>query len=178
MDQITSLTQLIETLHNCNPKDYVKIAASMDLSKDEFEDYAFWNDDCYARNCIERTEDFELILICWNPGDKTPVHGHNEQKCWVYQVEGNMYEERFKDEDGELVPCNQMELVPGRLSYMEDHMGYHTLENRSSDNSMTLHLYISPIDYCKVFDSSENEFCEKELNYDSYKGVLMENLVS
>jgi cysteine dioxygenase len=178
MNQITSLPELIETLNECDPQDYVKIAANMNLPKDEFEDYAFWNDDCYARNCIERTDVFELILICWKPGDETPVHGHDEQKCWIYQVDGNMYEERFQEEDGELVSCNQMVLSPGRLSYMEDGMGYHSLENKSSDDSMTLHLYISPIDCCQVFDPSEEEFCEKELKYDSFKGVLTEDLVS
>ena len=176
MDPITSLQQLTETLDECDPQDYVKVATNMNIPKAEFEKYIFWNDDCYARNCIERTEVYELILICWKPGDETPVHGHDEQKCWIYQVDGKMHEERFQDEEGTLVSCNQMSLTPG--SYMEDNMGYHSLENKSDEKAMSLHLYISPIDHCQVFDPSEEGFCEKELKYDSYKGVLTENLVS
>ena len=178
MDPITSLQQLTETLDECDPQDYVKVASNMNIPKEDFEDYAFWNDDCYARNCIERTEVYELILICWKPGDETPVHGHDEQKCWIYQVDGNMHEERFQEEDGKLVSCNQLELSPGKLSYMDDNMGFHSIENKSSKNAMSLHLYISPIDYCQVFDPSEEGFCEKELKYDSYKGVLTEKLAS
>jgi cysteine dioxygenase len=72
-----------------------------------------------------------------------------------------------------------MELSPGRLTYMEDSMGYHTLKNHSDERAMTLHLYISPIDTCKVFnDTTEDSFKLKELKYDSYKGVLDEELIS
>jgi cysteine dioxygenase len=178
MDPITSLQQLIDTLDECDPQDYVKVASKMNIPKKDFEDYIFWNDDSYARNCIERTEVYELILICWKPGDKTAVHGHDDQKCWVYQVDGAIHEERFKEKDGALVSCHNMPLTPGKLSYMEDNMGFHCIDNRSNENAMSLHLYISPIDHCQVFNSKEDKFCEKKLKYDSFKGVVAENMAS
>lgn len=178
MDPITSLQQLIETLDECDPQDYVKVAAKMNIPKEDFEDYTYWKDECYARNCIERTEVYELILICWKAGDASPVHGHDEQKCWVYQVDGTMHEERFQEEDGKLIPCNTLELEAGKLTYMEDRMGYHSLSNKSEEGAMTLHLYISPIDSCKVFDPEEARFRTKQVKYDSYKGVLTEKVPS
>ncbi len=178
MTQITSLPELIETLDECDPQDYVKIAANMKLPKAEFDKYTFWKDECYARNCIERTDVYELILICWKPGDASPIHGHDEQKCWVYQVDGTMHEERFQEEDGKLIPCNTLELQAGKLTYMEDRMGYHSLANNSGEPAMTLHLYISAIDSCKVFDDEEARFKTKMVTYDSYKGVLAEEVIS
>ncbi|MEM7086657.1 MAG: cysteine dioxygenase family protein [Bacteroidota bacterium] len=179
MNCIESLNELIETLEDCDPEDYVKLAKNMSIPKSDFEKYAHWKPDGYCRNCIERTDTYELILICWNPGDETPIHCHSEQRCWVYQVEGKIHEERYRaDDSGVLVPCNQMELHPGRLTYMEDSMGYHTLRNHSDEKSMTLHLYISPIDSCKVFGDTEESFKVKELKYDSYKGILTEPVTS
>ena len=179
MNNINTLSKLLETLKDCEPKDYVKIVGNMKLPKDDFKKYAFWKPDGYARNCIERTEVFELVLICWNPGDKSPVHGHDDQRCWVYQVDGFMNELRFTiDEARELKESQHQKLSPHRLTYMEDEMGFHSLENRSNERAMTLHLYISPIDYCKVFNPSEEQFETKELKYDSYKGVLSRAFVA
>ena len=179
MNSINTLAELLNALKSCKPEDYVKMVANMRLPKDDFRKYAHWKPDGYTRNCVERTDDFELVLICWNPGDKSPVHGHDDQRCWVYQVDGEMNELRFnEDDEGGLHESQHIELSPQRLSYMEDRMGYHSLENRSCEKAMTLHLYISPIDYCKVFDPSEEKFNIKELSYDSYKGVLTENIVS
>jgi cysteine dioxygenase len=179
MNSINTLSQLLETLKVCKPENYVKVVANMRLPKDDFKKYALWKPDGYARNCIERTDDFELVLICWNPGDKSAVHGHDDQRCWVYQIDGAMDELRFnEDDDGRLHKSQHIELLPQRLSYMEDRMGYHSLENRSSEKAMSLHLYISPIDYCKVYNPSEENFNIKELKYDSYNGVLAEKVVS
>lgn len=179
MNRIESLNELIETLEDCEPEDYVKLAKHMSIPKSDFEKYAHWKPDGYCRNCIERTDTYELVLICWNPGDETPKHGHSDQRCWVYQVEGKINEVRYKvSESGSLEACNELELSPGRLTYMEDSMGYHSLKNHSNDRSMTLHLYISPIDSCKVFDATEESFIVKELKYDSYKGVLDEALIT
>ena len=178
MTEITSLPELIETLDECDPQDYVKVAANMNIPKEDFEDYTFWKDECYARNCIERTNVYELILICWKAGDSSPVHGHDEQKCWVYQVDGTMQEERFTEEEGELTTCNIMELETGDLTYMEDRMGYHSLTNKSDEGAMTLHLYISPIDSCKVFDPEKGQFNTKMVTYDSCKGELIEEVLS
>ena len=179
MNTIDTLSKLIEALKDCEPQDYVKIAGNMKLPKDDFKKYALWKSDGYARNCIERTEIFELVLICWNPGDKSAVHGHDDQRCWVYQVDGTINELRFTaDKDGKLKKSQHLELSPHRLSYMEDRMGFHSLENRSDERAMSLHLYISPIDYCKVFNPSEEQFDIKELKYDSFKGVLTEKIIS
>ena len=105
MDHITSLNRLTEILKQSNAEDYVKIAKNMNIPVSDFKNYAHWKKDGYARNCIIKTAAFELILICWKEGDSTPIHGHNNQKCWVYLVDGNMTEIRYqKDENGNLLP--------------------------------------------------------------------------
>ncbi len=173
MNCIETLHELIETLNDSEPEDYVKVAKNMNIPKSDFKKYAFYKPDGYTRNCIERTPVYELLLLCWNPGDETPIHGHDEQRCWVYQLDGAIRESRYRENDAGLMEeCNRLELTPGGLTYMEDTMGYHSLKNSSNEQAMTLHLYMSPIDSCKTFDETEGAFIDKELQYDSYKGVL------
>ena len=178
MDAIETLVELIKILKLSDPTNYSRVARRMKLPKSEFEQFAHWKTGGYARNCIERNEVFELILICWDPGTRTPVHAHDEQRCWVYQVEGKVSEERYKENEmGTLEHSYRSELTPGSLSYMHDEMGYHALANDSDTTAMSLHLYVSPIDSCQVFDTEETAFKNIELNYHSYKGVLDETSI-
>jgi len=171
MDTITSLNRLTEVLQQSNAEDYVKIAKNMSIPVSDFTQYAYWKEDGYARNCIIKTAAFELILICWKEGDSTPIHGHNNQKCWVYLVDGNMTEIRYQKDDQEnLTECNKMQISAGNLTYMHDNMGYHLLKNALEKKAMTLHLYMKPVESCEVFNPNKNCFETKELCFDTVDG--------
>ena len=80
----------------------------------------------------------------------------------------------FKNENGQLEVVNKMALSPGKLTYMDDSMGYHALENNNNEKALTLHLYMNPIDECDVFNVEEKCFEAKELVYDTHDDELIE----
>ena len=168
MTFITSVEELIDQLQNEAPENYPKIIKNIKIPGEAFQSFAVWNPNRYTRNCLERTADFELVLLCWNKGDLTPVHDHSGQKCWVYQIDGKVREVRFeKDEAGNLQETSKLLLSPGKLTYMEDRMGYHMLKNETDGRAMTLHLYVEPIDSCEVYNKEIAAFESKELAYDT-----------
>lgn len=176
MQTIESLEELIKALDLSEPESFVQIAKRMCIPLSEYERYTHWNSKTYTRNCIERTSKYELLLLCWPPGCKTSIHGHNEQRCWVHQVEGELIETRYRmNEDGVPEKDHEMTLTPGRLSFMQDEMGYHTIKNSSGVPAMTLHLYMSPIDICDSYDTGSKAFLTTPLQYHSFKGVLNES---
>jgi cysteine dioxygenase len=169
MNCIDTLNELIEKLDKSNPENHGRIIKNMDIPIDEFEEYASWNKEGYTRNCINRTDNYELILLCWKKGDITPIHNHNGQKCWVYQVQGQVTEVRYEENNSnELIETNRMKLNPGKLTFMHDSMGYHKLKNDTEGRAMTLHIYVSPINSCEVFNPQKETFEFKELEYDTY----------
>ncbi len=177
MDCIESVDELVKALKKSNPKDYNVIAKSLKIQAADLMEFAYWKEEGYARNCIERTSDFELLLLCWNPGDATPIHCHGEQRCWVYQVSGRLQEVIYKENtQNELNPIANQELKSGDIGYMEDAMGYHTLCNNSDSKSMSLHLYAKPIDSCTYYDKKVDKFVGSEMHYHSYKGKLVNHL--
>lgn len=171
---INSLSDLIVKLKQSDPKDFPKIVKQINIDASEFENYKYWCKDSYTRNCIERTETFELILLCWDCQQTTPVHSHGGEKCWVYQIKGTVEELRYEESDnGQLEVVDKMLLSPGSLTYMDDSMGYHALENNNKERALTLHLYMKPIDECEVFNFEEKCFEAKELVYDTHEGELL-----
>ncbi len=178
MNHIITIEQLAESLDNAEPFEHARIMKKVKIPGHELISYATWSKQCYTRNCLARTEKYEVILLCWDIGAKTPIHGHGGEDCWVYQVQGTVEEVRLEEQAGTLKETNRMILTPGKLTYMNDQMGYHTIENTSAQQAMTLHIYASPIDSCKVFNNKKDCFEMKEMFYHTFKGNEVESSVS
>jgi cysteine dioxygenase len=168
MKSINSLSEFIEKLDESDLKTLPKVIKSVAIPFSEFEKHATWNQESYTRNCIARTDTYELILLCWEKKQETPIHEHGGQKCWVYQINGEVDECRYqKDSSGKLSETLKIHLSAGNITYMDNEMGYHTLKNIGNQRAMTLHIYVKPIDSCKVFCNEKKSFITKELEYDS-----------
>jgi len=160
------ISRLVFKLRESEISEFPGIIKAANLKDSDLQAFATWEGQDYTRNCIERNDDFELLLLCWNPGDKTPIHGHGGQKCWVYQISGEIEERRFVNtEDGPVLQYKH-KLEEGQLTYMDDKMGFHVLSNPGEHRSMSMHIYVKPIDRCRVYNPEESCFEEKKLSYD------------
>lgn len=138
----------------------------MEIPNSDFSDYCYWDDDCYTRNCIVDHENFELILLCWGPGQITPIHDHGGEECWVSFIDGEFKETIYQlDDNNELQEITSSIAKSKDISYMIDFMGFHSLENLSNKRSMSLHLYAKPIRNCNAFDDELGELVNKDLEY-------------
>lgn len=177
-EKISSLQELLEVLPQCSGKDYVDIVKGMTLKPSEFADYIFWNKNFYTRNCIARNNDYELLLLCWEQGQITPIHCHGGQECWVYMLQGSIEEKRYEEKQGstELEVVQTTQMSEGKFSYMNDDMGLHSLRNTHPGQAMSLHLYMNPIDECSIYDPATRERENRKLQYHTFKGQPMDVL--
>ena len=175
MESITSLKKLLEVLPECENQDYFDLAKNLKIPEEDLLPFAFWSNETYTRNCVVRTEDYELLLLCWEKGQDTPIHSHNGEECWVYLAEGELREKRFVLQNEKLGKEADVKMTESKLSYMNDDLGYHSLHNINNGRSMSLHLYVGPIDECSIYESEIDQFVTKELDYYSKKGNLILN---
>ncbi|MCB0736744.1 MAG: cysteine dioxygenase family protein [Bacteroidetes bacterium] len=172
--QIATVEMLVEELKMANKSQAAQLIKRIEIPAEAFANYATWNNERYTRNCLALQSHFELILLCWEPGNKTPLHCHAEQECWVYGVEGEVTEIRYApNELNRMQQSNFSQLNGGEMTYMHDRMGYHIIENNSTERAMTLHLYMNPIKKCRIFDVETGAFEWKTLRYDSFEGKLV-----
>jgi cysteine dioxygenase len=169
---ITRINQLINKLKITTKADYKSIGLTLDIPVEDLAPYAFWTDEHYTRNCIVRESDYELILLCWEPGQQTPIHCHGGEECWVYALDGELEESHYQFDGDNLELENTFSLESGEKSFMMDEFGYHRLVNNSENRAMSLHLYMDTIDTCTVFDKKLNDFVPRSLHYHSFEGVL------
>lgn len=171
MDTITTVEQLIESFQDAEPYEQGLILNNIDIPTSEFLQFTNWTDGCYTRNCLARTEEFEFILLCWDGNCQTKIHDHDGQDCWVYQVDGKLREVRYEGSEDNLKVYSDETLNEGEVSYMNDQMGYHRIENPSDTKAMTLHIYANPIERCKVYNEDTSRFEIATMVYDSVHEV-------
>jgi len=171
MESITSIQELIENFDDADPFEQSKIIKNIDIPINDFLQYASWRGGCYTRNCLAKNEEYEFILLCWDGNCETAIHDHAGQNCWVYQVDGIVRETRYSGEAESLITESVGDLKPGQMSYMNDKLGYHKIENISGEKAMTLHVYVKPIDACQVLNEENENFELKEMVYDQVHEV-------
>src|ERR1041385_2299076 len=50
---------------------------SVNISDEELEPYVAFKDGNYWRHRVCRNEFVEMLVLCWRPGHRTPIHDHN-----------------------------------------------------------------------------------------------------
>ena len=163
---LQSLDELVIALSEGERTTYNHIINTIQLPSDAFEGYSSWSKEYYTRNCIVNNENFELILLCWEKGQITPIHDHGGEECWVKVIKGEFKEIVYKEnESGELIVMKSTTAKEHDVTYMKDFMGFHSLENVSNKRSMSLHLYAKPIRKCRAFDEKTKTFVNRKLTY-------------
>lgn len=167
MPSIKSLKQLINNFEDEPKSERSKILNSIEIPANDFRKFASWKEDSYTRNCIARTQAFEFILICWDENASTPIHGHDNKDCWMYQIEGALNEKIYKETDSGFETISEETLTKNNVGFMHDNLGFHRLENDLPQRAMSLHIYATPIDKCLVYSDKAHKFETVELSYDN-----------
>ncbi|MEO8216217.1 MAG: cysteine dioxygenase family protein [Acidobacteriota bacterium] len=161
-----------------------------EIEPDDLQPYINWVADRHTRNLIFRNEMIELMVICWNVGNITPLHTHNGQLGWMVMTQGRLVVENFRQVDCNR-PENQqvvgmdclagatsitMETLDtelcepgGPLNTVDKTQTIHRISNPAEWNTpaVSIHCYSRPIDSCVVFDLEAQRCFRRDLKYDN-----------
>lgn len=144
-------------------------------------DYLYFSREHYTRNLIHRTSLFELIAICWEIGQKSAIHNHRGQSCWMATAYGKVQVQNFrlvrKDANigfCELAPDARYEITPESPQEVDPTEPIHRVLNPSAFGSraVTLHVYSKPYDICEIYDLNNTSYRDVELTNTSEFGIL------
>jgi predicted metal-dependent enzyme (double-stranded beta helix superfamily) len=125
------------------------------------EPHLYFSAENYTRNLIQRTPIFELIAICWDIGQKSPIHNHCEQECWMAAPIGKVQVHNFKliqrdraTKSCELESSNHFIIDPDTPNEVDPSEPIHVVANPAAfgARAVTLHVYSKPYDTCEVYD--------------------------
>lgn len=117
------------------------------ISTEDLQPYIGFKDGNYWRHRVCRNEFVEMLVLCWRPGHRTPIHDHNGSHGGVKVQEGPLWETIFTyDEENGLEYKSAREYAPGAVTG-SDIPDIHQLGNPdvSDRNLVTIHVYAPPL---------------------------------
>lgn len=160
MEAIKTVEALVKALNDCEECGHhvLDVMSNVKIPRREFERYYSWSDERYSRNVLARNSDFEVLLICWEEGQASPIHDFNAQEAWIHPVEGMLREERFKInvEDDRLEKVSNVLLGTDEFSYMNQ-IGIHRYSNANKARTVSLNIYRKPVTEWHVYDEHSSD---------------------
>lgn len=144
--------------------------------QDDWEPFQVWSDERYTRNLVHRCGSYELLLLCWEPGQVSPIHDHAGQHCWMAVLDGSLEEVHFQAGDQGLVAGRSAVLSKGEVAFIQDEIAWHLIRPVGGQRGVSLHLYADPIDSCRVFQEACGTATTIEMGYHSVRGEACQDV--
>ena len=157
---LRALTQKLSALSSVPSLEEVNAwLQEADATDDDLRPYRGFKPGTYARHRVFRNEFAELLVLCWRPGQRTPIHDHNGSHGAVRVCEGVMWETMFALDDArKLYYRSAREWNSGQITGA-DVPDIHQLGNPevSGQNLVTLHLYAPPLGVLNTYKVGSSE---------------------
>ena len=93
-----------------------------------------------THHVLIQNELLKVVLIHWQPGKYSPIHGHPAGGCVFKVLHGSIEEKRYTpDAEPQLIAVSRYD--KGSMAYIDDHMAYHAVGNPFDSSAISLHVY-------------------------------------
>lgn len=97
---------------------------------------------------------FDLLVLSWGPGAKSPIHNHPCERCFLMALTDSMQEMRYaKTKKGDLQLIEVLPIPKGVATWISDDIGLHSVKNVGDAISYSLHCYVPGFTQpCTIYD--------------------------
>ncbi len=158
--------------------------------------YTHFRPDLYTRNLIYKDDVFEVMALCWSPGQRTPIHTHNGQLGWMSVEQGALAVINYKwlgcNASGNqnvagmdcLAGATELDLdrrevqecfPDGPVNVVNKEQTIHQVVLQGKEPAISVHVYSRPIDSCVAFDLDKRVCYRRQLAFFSRYGDVIVN---
>ena len=155
------------------PEDKVSsLIQNYQFSQENIKKYSYFSKYCYTRNKIYKDKDFEVLLLCWLPGQMAPIHGHEGEKCWFKVIKGDLQINNYSIISESPLKLKYEKTINASEGYLDGPSDVHSIKNFSNRKVETLHIYAKPYDTCDIYNIEEKRIERLKMRYHSIDGRL------
>jgi cysteine dioxygenase len=137
----------------------VELLKRVEIDRADIEHVIAFDPDRYKRNVLKVGPGYAALVLCWAPGQASPIHDHRGSACGVMVLEGKVTETKYeRGADGLLTQTTTGTLDVGEVcgSYDAD---IHIIRNAETDGSnlITLHIYSPPLQDYHIYTMGSTE---------------------
>jgi cysteine dioxygenase len=152
-------------------KRFLELTGRLRVSDDLIESCARFSDVEYTRNLVLRTSAFELLVLCWQPGQESTIHDHAGSLNSIRVYSGELTSRIFAPADGvtagagPVVQTQEDRLLPSEAVIGVDRSGIHQLADTASEPLVTVHVYAPPLKDLVVYHTASDVVERRPLRY-------------
>ena len=105
-------------------------------------DYNYPASDSYGRKMVHDGGFFEVMVMCWKPGDYSAIHDHGEAEFGVVKVFGDTEHAAFEIVNQKLITLGRTIIEAGTTLEIAPSL-IHQMGNPGDRNSFSLHIYVN-----------------------------------
>lgn len=175
--KLRPLAAYLETLANrASVARLRELLAASGATLDDVRDFVRFDADQYQRNLVAAGPWFEILVICWRSGQRSPVHDHARSTCGLKVLSGTCSETLFAHAPcGQVVAVSTLERRAGDVCASED-ADTHQVSNLQApgEDLVTLHIYSPPLRRMKRFSitgARTDDWCPPVLAFTHGEGI-------
>jgi cysteine dioxygenase len=127
--------------------DLVALMQRLEITRGDVEEVVRFDDGHYKRNILKVGSGYAALILCWQPGQASPIHDHRGSACGVLVLEGVVTETKYgRAADGMLFETDTRSYRPGSVCGSWD-ADIHVIRNDepAGRDLITLHVYTPPL---------------------------------
>jgi cysteine dioxygenase len=171
---IPSLRALIDVINKLPVEDrrsdkIRQLVQRTHISETEIEKCMVFSNEGYARNLFYKNTDFEVLVMCWKSGQKSPIHDHDNclsiEKVFSGHLAFTTYH-RVDENSDEIYQGETYTGVPGDVADVAAG-AIHLLDNphEFGSDAITVHFYFPPLKRMKCFNIENKTADWRKLGY-------------
>ena len=126
---------------------------ALSITPEDVAQFCHFGENAYKRNPVQSANWYELLVMCWRPGQASQIHDHAGTNCGVKILTGTLTEIRFESAGLSSTGKNRARatgegtLECGEVCLAADGTIHQIVNASPSEDLITLHLYSPPPSY-------------------------------
>jgi cysteine dioxygenase len=146
MNLVATIDELKHRAKEMNLPELRHFISNLKPERAEVESYIHFTDDRYARNLVYKCENFECLVLCWRPGQRSPIHDHANSICAVYTVDGLLSADNYrKMSNGHIRADYSEDFKPGSVLSIQTTEIHQVSNLQDTTDLISLHFYLGPL---------------------------------
>lgn len=124
----------------------------------------------YTRHLVHKDASVEILVLCWAPGARAPIHGHEGEYCWARVERGRLAFASYREISRAPLRVEPLGApVQGGPGFVDGPADIHAVDNARADaeDAVTVHVYCRPYEECDIYDTDQGIVRRVKLSYDS-----------
>ena len=151
------------------------------VNPESLQNYIFFSKGSYTRNLIFKNDLFECMTLCWEVGQRSRIHNHHNQNCWMSAPIGRLQVHNYRVDkldpetgDCTITPTDIYDLDSSHPTFVNPMEPVHEVVNLPEFNqrAVSIHIYSKPFDSCEVYYLEKNKYADVPLFFTSEYGKL------